>query len=149
MTWTYTPDFTGSRDKIRLAVGDTDSTDPQITDEEIAYLALPYTTSARAGILQAAADCADTIAAKYARKVNIAVDKAKRDAEVLAKHYADLATALRTQATASAGVAPYAGGVSISDMETDRDNSDVVQPAFSRTLHEVPGAAPEAHDSEA
>ena len=64
MTWTYsgTPN-TSDRDAVRFMVGDTDTADQLITDEEIAYLLAEEGTPGLA-----AARAAEAIAAKFARK---------------------------------------------------------------------------------
>lgn len=63
MTWTYTGDPNVSqRDSIRFLIGDTDTTDQLVNDEEIAWV-LTDTDS----IYQAAHDLCTVIAAKFAR----------------------------------------------------------------------------------
>jgi len=126
MTWTYTGpvDDTG---KVRLAIGDTDSTDKQLYDEEIAYqLTL-------GSVQSAAASCARLIAAKYARQMNKAVGPFRIEAAARYDHYMGLAAELESQ-MATAGVAAFAGGISIADKAAREDDSDRVPPAFTRAL---------------
>lgn len=64
MTWTYSGDpSTSDRDAVRFLVADTDSTDPLINDEEIAYLLAVYTEPPHAATAAARA-----IAAKFSRQ---------------------------------------------------------------------------------
>jgi hypothetical protein len=64
MTWTYTGDPSVSdRDKVRFLIGDTDTTDQLINDEEIAW-ALDLTGD---DIYQSAHDLCITLGAKFAR----------------------------------------------------------------------------------
>ena len=64
MTWTYSGNPAASnRDAVRFLVADTDSTDPLITDEEIAYLLVLYTEAPSAAV-----GAARAIAAKFSRE---------------------------------------------------------------------------------
>lgn len=64
MTWNYTGNPSGSdRDAVRFLVGDTDSDDQLIADEEIAYLLTVYPEAPHAATAAARA-----IAAKFARQ---------------------------------------------------------------------------------
>ena len=85
MAWTYDPNDLGKHlNWIRLRIGDTDTTDQQISDEEInAHLAVEPRREF------AAAAVAESIAVRYAR-VGAAVE-----AEV----YQALAEAIRKEAT--------------------------------------------------
>jgi hypothetical protein len=63
MTWTYSGNpAANERDAVRFLVADTDSTDPLITDEEIAYLLVLYTEAPHAAV-----GAARAIAAKFSR----------------------------------------------------------------------------------
>jgi hypothetical protein len=73
MTWTYTPDFTVTRDKIRLAIGDTvDKGVFSLSDEEIVYIA-----ALQPVLGYAAAACARTLAAKYVTQADTENDELK------------------------------------------------------------------------
>ena len=63
MSWTYTDPNTSDRDKIRFLIGDTDSTDPLLSDEEIAFTL----TEAGGSVYQAGHDSCYAIAAKFSR----------------------------------------------------------------------------------
>lgn len=66
MTWTYSGDpAANQRDAVRFLVADTDSTDPLITDEEIAYLLDIYTEAPHAAV-----GAARAIAAKFSREAD-------------------------------------------------------------------------------
>lgn len=83
MTWTYTGDpSVSNRDRIRFLIGDTDTNDQLVNDEEIAW-ALGEAGS----IYQAAHDLCSTIASKFAR---MATSKSVGD---LSLSYADRAEA--------------------------------------------------------
>lgn len=63
MTWTYTGDpSVSNRDKVRFLIGDTDTNDQLVNDEEIAWA-----LSEGGSIYQAAHDLCTVIASKFAR----------------------------------------------------------------------------------
>lgn len=128
-------------DALRFQVGDTDNDDLLLSDEEIDYLVAQHPT-----LLRAAANAARTIAAKYARQVDSEIDQIRILAQFRFEHYTDLAKELDKQASlggsgamALGGV--YAGGISKSDKELLTDDTDAVQPRFSRDMHRNTRAA--------
>lgn len=138
MTWTYVPQLltstatTGTLMRTRLLVGDTITTDQLLQDEEIYFVLSeqPYPN-------YAAADCADMIAARFARQVNTENSLLKVWASERHKHYVKLAERLRSNGP---GVLPggenagailadgYAGGISVAANEALEDNADNVLP---------------------
>jgi hypothetical protein len=98
------------RDRVRLMIGDTDESDPLLSDDEIAaFVAYRKVENedeeSVTNIPAAAADAADAIAAKFARKFNFAEDGQRFDVAQQHGHYLALAQRLRTRA---GGVsAPY------------------------------------------
>lgn len=142
MGWTYSGDpRTSPRDQIRFLVGDTVEAQPEISNEEISYFLEKFQ-----GVFLPASYAAATLGAKYARSVDKGVGSMHLSASQKSKAYFDLAKYLRQQAidngepgSASGGFAPipYAGGITVSDKERVNDNSDRVQPFFSRRLGQV------------
>ena len=88
-----------------------------------------------------AAATARSIAADFAG----AVDKKAADVSISASqkfdHYTKLAAQLERQAGkfSLGATSVYAGGISQSDKATREDNSDRVEPYFTRTLQDDPG----------
>ena len=125
MTWTFaSTDLSGSREQIRTRIGDTDSADPLLTDEQVAY-ALSEEGSVRA----AAALAAEWIAAQFARKADKEVGDLKITYSSRAEQYRILAASLRSR---NARVAlPYFGGISETTKETRESDTDRVEPAFT------------------
>lgn len=134
MTWTYTGDPNDSaRDAIRFLVGDTDSTDQLITDEEIAWVNSEVSGSATATthLYRAAARTAHAIAAKFTRladqqigDLRVTMSQKAAAARALAESLTEIA------ATDSAVPIPYAGGVSVDDKDTRDQDTDRVDPFF-------------------
>ncbi len=134
-----TPPYTGQTllDSIRFLIGDTLSTDPQLQDAEITGMA----SIAASDPYQTAILCCDALVAHYARQV----DKTSGDLDVAASQrvaaYKALKASLLVGGLRQAPITPYAGGQSISDMEVDQDNDDLVQPQFSIGMMDDPGEA--------
>lgn len=124
MTATYTNNPIGRPvDQIRLLVGDTDVTDPLLQDEEIEFFLLQDDN-----VYKAAAIAARTIAGKLARAITeTKFDDVSQKTTPPSDHYLKLADALESQAkTVSSRVSLGigAGGISVSEMETVREDKD-------------------------
>jgi hypothetical protein len=65
VAFTYVDPSQSNRDKVRFLIGDTDSTDYHMTDEEIAYLLTTWTD-----VYSAAIAGAEIIASQFAHKTN-------------------------------------------------------------------------------
>ena len=120
----------GRLNATRLLLGDTDSNDPQVQDAEVNF-ALSQTNNS---IYSAAAWLARAIAGKYARQVNIDLDgQLSADYSDLAEQYNRLADQLEYQATKiGAGVGIKAGGITKTDIEIAREQTNRVKPSFRR-----------------
>lgn len=92
-----------NHDKVRLEIGDTDSTDPQLTDDEVNNFLDERTVLDSSGgtvsvnVLGAAADCAGAIAANYARQFDFAEDGQSFSVSQRVQHYLDLERRLRAR----------------------------------------------------
>jgi len=134
VTWTYTNNPAGSqRDEVRLTVGDTDASDPLVSDEEIAY-ALTKTGS----VLGASAQMARAIAAKFARLVTSAVGSVSESASDLWQHYKELADELELQAATLS--MPSFGGLTVGEHLSDAQDTGLVQAANKRDQFDNPQA---------
>lgn len=127
MTWSYTINdlATSAKDQVRFLIGDTLSTDPQLQDEEI-NLAI----SRRTSIAGACAECCRSLAAKFARSVDMSAGSSKTSYSQLAKAYTIKTNEFEMQAASGGGGLPYAGGISIADKLNQEANEDRVQPQF-------------------
>jgi hypothetical protein len=126
MSWSYNPSLlaTSTKDQVRLLIGDVLLTDPQMQDEEIAYLG-----TTRGSVYGAAAECCRALSAKFSRSVDQQAGTSKISYSQMAKAYAAKANEFEVKATFSA--MPYMGGVSITDMQLQEMNSDRVNPSFT------------------
>lgn len=149
MTWTYTNPDTSYRDAIRLLIGDTDSTDPLLTDEELAAVAkreggvasLTAAPDAWGTALAAAAACAMTLATKFAGQTGFSIGGYSEQSQARSERFSTLADELRAKAGRYA--APRATGLSVAGEDTRDADTDALQPAFRRGQHDFPGTSTE------
>lgn len=129
MTWTYLSTAPNSSDKswVRLRIGDTSSGARLLEDEEIEAL-----LDSEGSKHMAAAVAAESLGARFAQKSDKAIGKLRISQGKTADNFFKLAERLRGQAAMSASGGPYAGGISQSDRDLDVEDTDAVQPAFSR-----------------
>lgn len=131
MTWIYAGDPSANdRDEVRFLVGDTDTTDQLVTDEEIAYA-----VAEEGNNLLAAAKVAKAIMAKFARLVDKSVGDLKLSYSQRLTAYKELVDQLTDRGMVSTG-APFAGGISITDKNNREDETDRVKPTIVRGIHE-------------
>ena len=136
MTWTYDPTNAGTGnaaarlDAVRLLVGDTDTNDQQVQDEEIAFAL----SESNDNVYYAAAWVARAIAGKYARQVTTELDgQLSVEYSDLAKQYSKLADQLEYQSLKTGGgLGIKAGGITKTDIEIARENTNRVKPSFRR-----------------
>ena len=136
MTWTYGGDPSASAlAAIRFLTADTDTNDQLINDEEIAWTNNQVTGSdtATTALYEVSYRVMVAIASKFSRLADQSVGDLKVDMFQKATNAREQAALLKQQALREGNTpTPYAGGISVSDKEIDEDNSDIVQPYFSR-----------------
>lgn len=130
--------------KVRFLLGDVDTNDQLITDEEITALLTVVPT-----IVYAAAACADALAAKYARQVDSTNIEISVSASRRSEAFAALAKRLRampadTMTTGGDGSGVVLAGItiggrSVSTRDSLAEDTSIVQPAFSRGMFDNPG----------
>ena len=136
MTWTYSDPSTINRDKIRLLIGDTDTTDQQLSDEEIAFF-----LTEEGSVYRAAAAAARALLAKYSRLVDKSVGDLSISYSQRVESYKALIKDLDSRAGGRTSV-PYLGGSSISDMDSEKEDTNRPKPAFERGQFDFPGTSP-------
>ena len=135
MAWTYGGDpSANARDAIRFLIGDTDTTDQLLSDEEIAWVnsEASGTSTGTTALYDAAYRCCLTIASKLAREADKQIGDLSVSMSQRAKAYREQAASLKELSGREGGVPiPYAGGITISDKEIDEENSDIFRTWFS------------------
>jgi len=142
VSWSYsetnldTTTAAGRLNSVRLLIGDTNTNDQQLQDEEIQF-ALSQNND---NIYFSAAWSSRVIANKYSRQVDIDLDgQLSAKYSDLARNYLKLAESLEYQGKKSgAKVGVAAGGISRSEMESVRTNTDRVNPSFRRDQFDNP-----------
>jgi hypothetical protein len=129
MTWTYGGDpDANARDAIRFLSGDTDTNDQLLSDEEIAWVNKEVTgsTTATTGLYAAAYRSCLTIASKFSREADKTVGSLRISMSQKAVAYRQQAEEIKRLVEATGGVpTPYAGGITKSDKDIDRANSNI------------------------
>lgn len=137
MTWTYSGDPAASDlDAVRWLVGDTNSSDQLVQDEEIAYALANY-----GGPVHAAAVVCEQISGQFSREaVSKKVGSLSINFGAKAKEYANRCKQLR-RLIATDLTEIFAGGLSISEKETLASDTDAVQPSFAKGQDDHPGVS--------
>ena len=142
MAWSYDPTdlntttASGRLNTVRLLVGDTDTTDQQVQNEEVTF----SLTENGNNVYYSGAWVARAIASKYSRKVNTELSGAlKADYSDLVTHYNSLADNLEYQGkTSGASVGVIAGGITKSTVEAVRQNTNRIEGSFRRDRFKNP-----------
>jgi len=133
--WTYSGNPASStRNAVRFYLGDTNTNDQQISDEELDFLIALYPID-----IIAAYYAATSISQRYAGAVQSkSIDGLSITYGDRYKHYSSLAMSLLSHAAlhGSSIARPYAGGISISDYIEVQNDPDRLAPAFSRGMME-------------
>jgi hypothetical protein len=133
--WTYDSSdlgvstSTGRLNSVRLLVGDTDTTDQQVQNEEVTF----SLSQASDNIYNAASWICRVVAAKYSRLVTTQIDGAlKAEYSGLAGQYALLASQIEVLGKKTSGKAlgVFAGGISSTQAYVVEQDADRVKPAF-------------------
>ena len=140
MAWSYdegnlnTDDTLGRLNAVRLLIGDTDTNDQQVQDEEIVF----GLAQANNNVYSAGAWVCRTIAAKYSRNVDSEISGAlKESASQLQDHYNSLADNLEYQGSKLGGLGIAAGGIRVSTVDGVRANTNRVKPEFNKDQFKI------------
>jgi len=134
MAWTYDATLSTDKDKVRYLVGDTNTDDQMIQDEEILGMILD-----NPNIYRAAAAVCRAVGARLSRELTLVgtAGSIALDAHQQAQSFFDLAAKYDAQAATNGGAGVFAGGISRSDKKTRALNPDRFRPAFTVNLHRI------------
>lgn len=136
MSWSYnasdlnTTTDSGRLNSVRLLVGDTNTSDQLVQNEEITFALAQANTN----IYYAAAWICRVIAAKYSRLVDTQLDGAlSANYSTRSKQYQQLAAQIEAQGKKTSGksLGVFAGGISVTEMTLANEDTDRVKPSFS------------------
>lgn len=136
--WTYSGNPGHSAvDLTRFLLGDTDPSDPLLTNGEIEWTLSQYNNTP----LVAAIRACEGVIAKFSRMSDEAVGQVKINFRQKAQNMRDLQITLR-QRLAMEDAAPFAGGISVSQKQQNVQNTDNVRPDFAKHMMENDQIAP-------
>jgi hypothetical protein len=138
MSWTYSFDPTAStKDAIRFLVGDTVSTDPLVSDEEIAF-----SIAQEGSTYYAAAAVCKAIAGKFARSVQKSDGTLSIMSQQRYEQYLKLADTLRARGRLDIQ-APFVGGIDQAEHDSNEQNygESLVTPFFRKDMWPAPGGS--------
>ena len=136
MSWSYSPSdlntttASGRLNSVRLLVGDTDSADQLVQNEEIMF----GLSQANNNVYYAAAWVCRTVAAKFSRMVDTTLDGALSGKySTRAKQFQQLATQIEAQGKKTSGksLGVFAGGITYSGMFVANQDEDRVKSEFA------------------
>lgn len=135
MTWTFDSSLATDLAKVRLAIGDVITADQLIADETITAL-----LTSEGSVNGAALKCAESLLARFSR------DRDKRVGAMSlsgnrGEFYERLVKQLRR--AVSLGAAPFVGGISIAQKQTEEADTDRTVPAFNKNQFAYPGTLPQ------
>lgn len=128
MTWSYDSSLSQERDQVRFLVGDTDPAATHLAQNEEIDWALT-----QGGIWFAASLIADSIASFFSDSADKQVGDLRLSNSQKSTQFRDLAVNFRANMS-RISVAPFFTGQSESVKETDKLDTDLVQPFFRRDL---------------
>jgi len=131
MTWSYSGDPSNSDlDQVRFLVQDTQESDQLLQDEEITFL-----LTLEGAPLKAASKAAETIGGMFARKCDEKVGTVSQAFSQKSSQYFELSKRLKRHSDVKQAET-FAGGLDITQKETQEDNENRVQPDFTKELHD-------------
>lgn len=131
MAWNYNSALTSKKDQVRFVLQDTDENRQLFQDEEIEWMLTQEMNQ-----YMVVARLCDVLIGK-ARSV-----RAKKVGSLAITYNPEFYLHLKGMAMAK-GLSyelPYAGGISVSDKQSQQQNSDWVQPSFARGIEDNPTA---------
>ena len=142
MSWSYDPTdlntttASGRLNTVRLLIGDTDTLDQQVQNEEIMF-ALSENSN---NTYYAGAWACRTLASKFSRMVTTQLDGAlSANYSDLMQNYQQMADNLEYQGkTSGAALGVRAGGLTKTSIETVRANTDRIEGSFRRDRFKNP-----------
>ncbi len=143
MTFTWNPSQLGTSElqQIRAEIQDVDAANPLLVDEII-----NHNITVENNFWGACARCCEQISRLFLRKADVRLGRAMMITYTkAAEQYLQMAVALRKKALGT--VVPYAGGISVSGKIALAQNTDLVEPAFTRTMLENPWTGGYSSDS--
>ena len=141
MTWSFNESLSSDVDKVRLKLGDTDTSDQILQNETISALLTQHSDD----IDLATIACCRAIIAKYNRALDRSAAGMSANRSIIVDNYRDLLKEL-IQANRGNSGAVYSGSFSRSRKETIEDDSDFILPFAREGEFDYPGTGQNNRD---
>ena len=144
MSFSYDPTGASPIDRVRLLLGDTDGSAPDLQNEEIRFyctLAGATVDGPMGALFRAALLAATALVGRYAAVVDFsATTHGTPNFKVGDRytHYQSIAGSMQNL-LARSPLVPYAGGLSIADKQVQDQHTDRVRPFFNREQGTISG----------
>lgn len=151
MPWTYSGDPSAAdKDAVRFEIQDTTESSPLLQDAEVEWAILSETTVAAGvpttmtigNVYRAAARCLEVLSRLFAAQADTQIGSLKATYSKQSQVYSQRATDLRLKAQGMN--APYVGGLSETEKRGFQQDTDLVQPSFTRREFDNPWASRQA-----
>lgn len=130
MAWSYTGNPGASaKDQVRFLLGDTDECDQLLQDGEITWLLSQYNNAP----MNAAIRGCEVLMMKFGRLVDESVGSVRMSYSQRVGAFTKLQVMLRNR-LATEDCSWFAGGISVSQVQTVDANADRVRPSFTRNM---------------
>ena len=121
-------DFDTELNRLRLEIGDINSDEYFLDDEEIEVI-----QSEKTSFYRRAAACCDLVCAKVARRVKTKIGHFSEDANEIYDRYKALSKKFLSFASVDY---PWAASISVSEKETYEDDTSLVKPKIKLGIHD-------------
>lgn len=131
MSWNYNVATlnTDQKNQIRFLIGDTNSNDQQLQDEEIVFA-----LTLRSSIWGAAATSCASLAASFSRRADTTTGELRTLYSSISRAYNARAAYYEGKSIELGGAMPLVGGISIADKLAAEADPDRVPPEFNRSM---------------
>jgi len=127
-------DLSTELNQVRRLISDVNSTGPLFSDEEIEFY-----IDQGSNIYEAASIASLSLKAKFADAVKKTVGKLSIESQQKSEHYGQLAIDYAAKSKVKGGIQLFAGGLSKTQKNTERSDTDRVDPSFRRDFMDFPG----------
>lgn len=138
MPWTYSGNpGANPKDTVRFLVGDTNNCDQLLQDGEISWVLSQYNNSP----MNAAIRCCEAVISKFSRMADESVGAVSVTFSQKVTAYRLTMADLRNRLSME-DMTPYAGGVSVADVQTVNANLNRVRPDFTKHMMQNTQSSP-------
>jgi len=134
--WSYEADLPTDKDKVRLLIGDTDTSDKLLSDSEVEYFITTH-----GSLNRAASEACRAIAAMFARQMSRSVGGLQADFSAKHRQYLSMAENLDANQQLDP-VSPFVSGYSKAAKAIDFADDDRENLAARKGIHDNPRVGP-------